>query len=55
MAVGLACYDATTEVRGVLRRIWRDCGCTKSIRDALRGWLVVGGRRFGLMELVPRN
>ena len=55
MAVGLAYCDATTEVRGVLRRIRRDCGCIESIRDALRGWLAVGGHRFGLMEPVTWN
>ena len=55
MVVGLACCDATTEVRGVLRRTWRDCGCTESPRDALWGWLTVGGCRFSLMEPVTRN
>ena len=55
VAVGLACCDARTEVRGVLRRTWRYCGCTESLRDAQRGWFAVGGRRFGLMEPVPRN
>ena len=51
-AVGLACCDATAEVRGVLRRIRRDRGCTESLRDALRGWFTVGGRPPSLMELV---
>ena len=52
---GLACCDATAEVRGVLRRIRRDCGCTESLRNALRGWLAVGGRPPGLMELVAQD
>ena len=48
----LAYCEATAEVRGVLRRVWRSYGCTKSLRDALSDWLAVGGRPPGLMEPV---
>ena len=52
---GLACCVATAEVRGVLRRVRRGCGCTESLQDALSDWLAVGGRPPGLMEPVARD
>ena len=54
-AVGLACCDATAEVRGVLRRVRRGCGCTESLREALRGWLAVEECQRGLMDPVARD
>jgi len=54
-AVGLDYCEATAAVHGMLRRIWRDCGCTESPRGVLRGWLADGGRRLGLMDPVARK
>ena len=48
----LSCCEAMAEVRGVLRRVRRSCGCTESLRGARSGWLAVGECQCGLMDPV---
>ena len=51
----LACCKATAEVRGVLRRVRRSCGCTESLQGARSGWLAVGECQCGLIDPVARD